>query len=524
MTFSSHDTPISRSRPKSRESRDTGRIIFWAVALFMAALLVFQAWHLYPMAETDSLWFLPPAVNYAKHLGLINNLYPWAYYYDPAGGYHFAFYSPGFPWLLGLLAPEASARGVYVVLGAFCALTVLLTSLFLDRVIRERSSLSPNASWGLGVLGLLALGTYESSYNLGRPDFLATLLILIGWATVMRGKSFRWAWAGFFLGLIAFVHPVAALFSSVLLGLGLAWTLPFRTVLRKVVLAYLLGLVVLALLFVVSPNGWHNYVSGISHHAENTLVHDTWGDPYKDRLPKYLIWQSYATGYGFLFLLGVALGIRAFCNRPERPRSGFGSALFASILAVFIFHFVAQSWDRSYNLWLFTPLLLLALFRFGFDYLNVLSAPSSRSLLLAVVVAVMGMASLGFVHRTLLFTLYLHEQETAVVAHQKIAELLADRTKGAIGVSKSLWVLLDDYDRPQGFTLHPEDLGHPRYVLLQQRFTNFPEAPELPCYRLIYDDFDPDEPRFLGIPLSPTQPSYRFAFYESTEPERLLWR
>ena len=501
-----------------------GRKIFWAVALSIALLFPFQAWRLYPLQESDALWFLPPAVNYAQHQGLINNLHLNAAVYDVTGRHLFAFYPPGFPWLLGLLAPEPSPRGVYFVLGLICGLTVLLSAFLLDRIIRQRSPLSPGASWGLGILGLLALGTYESSYCLGRPDFLATLLILAGWMAVRRTDRFSWVWAGLCLGLTAFVQPVAALMTAGLLGLYWAWRHDLKTVVRKIVPAYILGLLLLALLFTVSPNGWSVYLSGISHHANSTLVNGTWDDPHKDQPLKYLVWHSYATGYGFLFLLGVGLGARAFFAKSGKPESGFASSLFIVAIALLVFHFVIQAWDRAYNLWLFTPLLILILFRFGFEYLKELSYPDLRKMLLAVLIAVMAVASMGFLHRTLLFTNYLQETETAAVAQPKIEALLTAHPRGTVGVSKSLWVFFGDYTRIASFGLHAQDLGHPTYVILQQRYTRHPTPPELKGYQLLYENFDPRGATFLGIPLSPTRSSYRFAFYESTEPEWLLWK
>ena len=100
-----------------------------------------------------------------------------------------------------------------------------------------------------------------------------------------------------------------------------------------------------------------------------------------------------------------------------------------------------------------------------------------------------------------------------------MAELLRDRPPGTVAVAKSLWILFDDYQSPnpiRAFALDPalrEDL-HPRYVVLQQRFTRFDAAPALPGFRLVWDDFTTEKPRLGGLPLSETMPSYLFAFYE----------
>jgi len=344
------------------------------------------------------------------------------------------------------------------------------------------------------------------------------------WARRTREKPLPLALGtGLLLGLLAFFHPVAAFFASALFGLWLSLRFPVRTAAATAGGTYALGVVLLLLLFVASPNGLSASVEGIRRHAAATMVAGTWDDPRKDQPLKFLFFHSYATGYGFLVLLAAGLG--AFVLRRRWKREGaaqtrFGIALFSGFLLYFAWHFVGEAWDRAYNLWVFTPVTLWVILACGGEACDALRSDRLRRIGFALALLLLLGCASGFVHRTLLFPHALADREGSLAgARVKIAELLRDRPLGTVAVAKSLWILFDDDQSPnpiRAFALDPalrEDV-HPRYVVLQQRFTRFDAAPALPGFRLVWDDFTAKKPRLGSLPLSETMPSYRFAFYE----------
>jgi len=491
------------------------RRLYWAVAFGVAMLLLWQGWLLFPMPESDSLWFLPAAVNYAKgfHL-LVNNLHPQSNFYDSAHLCRFAFYPPGFPWLLGILAPEASPRGVYILLAAFNASTILLTACFLAAPIRRQTALTPAAAYGLGIAGLLCVATYASSFGLGRPDYLATVLILAGWAAIERAAPGAvWFWAGLTLGALAFVQPVAGFIASALyvLWCGIRWD--GKRTAAAALPAFAFAIALLLVLLAINPNGIHCIVTGIRTHSVATLIHGT-----DSTFCRYFFIHSYAFGYGPLFVGGA---VPVACGLWARRRV-LGSPAVVSVSAVMVlfllYRFIAIAWDRFYNLWLFVPVLILAAFSFGFERLEAMESGVRRRWVTAAAVLLL-LGSLGFIHRTALFGFYLTEETTYLQARDQVLTLLAGKPQARIGVSKSLWVLFDNYNPVSSFGLDPADLKKPaQYLFIQQRYTRYQEPPEIPGYRLAYDDFERRKPRLGFLVLSPTMPSYRFAFYERLTP------
>ncbi len=491
------------------------RRLYWAIAFGIAILLLWQGWQLFPMPESDSLWFLPAAVNYAEgyHL-LVNNLHPQSNLYDPAHTCHLAFYPPGFPWLLGILSPEASPRGVYVLLAALNSAIVLLTARFLAVPIRRQTALSVSAAYGLGIAGLLCVATYASSFCLGRPDFLATLLILVGWASIERSAPGAvWFWAGLTLGALAFVQPVAGFIASALYGMwcGIRWD--WKRTTAALLPAFAFALALLLLLLAINPNGFHCIVKGIRAHSIATLIHGT-----DSTFCRYFFTHSYAFGYGPLFVAGAVPVAGGFWARRRTLGSPVVVVLSTLIGIFLLHHFIAIAWDRFYNLWLFVPVLVLAAFTFGFERLEGME-PRQMRRWVGAAAALLLIGSLGFVHRAVIFGFYLTEEATYLQARGQVFALLAGKPHARIGVSKSLWVLFDDYNPVDSFGLDPADLRKPaQYLFIQQRYTRYQAPPEISGYGLAYDDFERRKPRFGPIVLSPTMPSYRFAFYERLTP------
>jgi len=500
------------------------RRVFWAVAVGIAVLLPWMAWLGYPTPDGDSLWFLPGALAEARGDGLINTIHTNAASFDVSGRGLFVFYPPGFPWFLGKLAAWTfgpTANGVYATFACFGSLGILLAAAAYDRWASRRTPERRCRAWIAATAALLSLGTWGIAFAFGRPDTMATPLVMLGalWASACGGRPLVLALgSGLLLGLTAFIHPVAALFSAALLGLRASMRLDLRRAVLATVPAFAIGFVLLVLFFALSPNGLAASVEGIRKHAAATMVSGTWDDPRKDRPVFFFLLHSYSTGYGLLVLLAVVfLGIVVVRRWREGRGTKLGMAFFSLCLAAFAFHFVVQAWDRLYNLWLFVPVLIWIILVAGSRAIR--SEPIQKPAF-AIVLIVFGLCGIGFLHRLLILPTALADREGSLAsARAKAAELMQGREPGTVAVSKSLWMLFDEYDRPnpiRAFSLDPalRDDVHPRYVFLQQRFGKYVTAPPLPGFRLVWDDFTAAKPRLCGVPLSPWLPTYRFAFYE----------
>ena len=489
----------------------------------MAFFLFWEGVSLFPLTESDALWFLPAPIQFAGGTSLlVNHLHYQAIKFDPTGADRAVFYPPGLPWLLGVLTPEPTPRGVCRTLAVLCAGAVLLTGMLYDEQVRRRQAQEagdeagpkPGFGYGTGMLGIVALGTYFQGMAFGRPDFPATLFALFGWWVLdgMRGWE-RWVWAGLVLGAMAFTQTVTAFFACALLGIACALRGRLRDVAAQTLPAYALATAFLAVLFGLSPNGLVPSMQGIVRHASATMIEGN-----EAPFMKYFLFHSYASGYGLLFLAALGFSVWAIAASWRRGEVGSRTALAAFALALLVMfdHFVAHTWNRLYNVWTFSPFLLLLIQNYGSEALRRAGDPRVRRLLFGGVAAVLGIASLGFLHNAALFALYrMDAPGRFFAARAKATELLMERPPGPIGVSKSLWVFFNDYRGVRSFVDDPGELARPpRYLFVQQRYTDYRTAPEFPGYRRVWDDFRPGPARLAGIVLSPTWPSYRFAFYE----------
>ncbi len=482
-----------------------GRRIFWGVAIAIAASFLIMAWQAFPLGETDTLWFPPAAVQFHRGEGLINSLHEKVNLYDPAKQHRFLFYTPGFPILLSYLLIEPTGRGAMFGVALISALALLLSAAVIDRLMQKTEMCWGASQAVLGSLGLLALATFIGSYRVGRPDYPA-VMILMGMVWLeLKLASGRREWAsGLFLGLMAYVHPVAALFTGGCLGALYAWRCRGAELILRLVMIGLMGISVFFAAMMLSPYGWSANWEGLKAHAAGTLVE---GTSYP--IFKYWVIHTYASGYGFLFVLAMILAGKTYREHQTRCATPwiFGTAvLFFGLL---LQHFVAEAWDRSYNLWIFSPLMVLVV---------LFSREVRESSVWRWVSGVILLGcSIGYLHTLGLYGAYLQNGLSYTEARAKFKELL-DQHAGRVAVSKSLWVLGDDYRRLVGFGLKPEHLAEkPPFLALQQRYTTYSQSPKIPGYELIYDGFEAKPTRFLGVFLSPSPPGYQFSFYRRRE-------
>lgn len=213
-----------------------------------------------------------------------------------------------------------------------------------------------------------------------------------------------------------------------------------------------------------------------------------------------------------------------------------GVIIFIIILTVFFYRFVAIAWDRCYNLWIFAPLMIAILLisarhcaeslRFAEnDAATSLRVKgnskliSSRQNFATIFISViLLLCSIGYFHSTALFGFYLKYGYQYEEARRDFQKFMSEHPHELIGVSKSLWILSEEYDRMKSFGMTPEHLWRkPNWIVLQQRFAlkHSPEPPIFKNYELVSHNFSPYKATLLGLQLSPTMPGYFYAIYRA---------
>ena len=85
-------------------------------ALLAASLLLAFGIFAYPPPYTDSINYLPTAINFHAGKGLLNEVYPMARTLDPLGQGRFLHHMPLFPMLLGALMWQTSAQNIFIII------------------------------------------------------------------------------------------------------------------------------------------------------------------------------------------------------------------------------------------------------------------------------------------------------------------------------------------------------------------------------------------------------------------------
>jgi hypothetical protein len=122
----------------------------------------------------------------------------------------------------------------------------------------------------------------------------------------------------------------------------------------------------------------------------------------------------------------------------------------------------------------------------------------------------------GFARSALLFPFYLSGGVSLAEARARFEPIRREAT-GRIGVSGSLWVLAEDYERmfvwgSAAFIDHSAESAGATLVL-QQNYTGWAAPPEIANHRLVYSSFTTEAPALFGLRLANAMPGYAFAVY-----------
>ena len=121
---------------------------------------------------------------------------------------------------------------------------------------------------------------------------------------------------------------------------------------------------------------------------------------------------------------------------------------------------------------------------------------------------------MGFVRSMMLFPSYVSNGMSLSDARVAFEQVLTD-VEGPVGITRTLWVLTEDYDRLRvNFTLEniDERTGQALDVVVVQQH-HYASIDSLPGYQMIRSHRRAGYPRFAGVVLAWSTPGYQFDVY-----------
>jgi hypothetical protein len=470
-------------------------------ALLAASFLVFAA-HVYPVPTADSYSFLPPALSFEAGRGLRNPVSDLALRLDPAGEARYVQYPPLFQLALALLMTRPTPGAAFLALGALNALNLLLSALLLARTASQfgdRRDRSPRAATLAAGVGLLGLATGLLGHQMGRPEVLATLWVLLSLHLHLSLPPERsWAAGGVLLGLLGATHPMGGLVLGLLTALSFAARRPTPRALLLAAGALAASLATFAILLALSPFGLRETLAGTLRHAEITLAARHAGAA----LTPYWISNPGSTFYALPYLLLVAgLGARAVARRISVRSPALFTALLLPLLAI-AWSTGVRTPELTYNLFLFAPAVFAA---------N-LALASGRTIHQGAVLLAHGAAAAGYLRTLVLFGFFLAHGVPLEEARDAFRRILPEH--GRAGVTPSLWVLSEEYERMIAWpAAYVDQLTGAEVFVAQQNYSGRQTPPELPGFRLVENRFLRRPCEVLGVRLANTVPGYAYAVY-----------
>ena len=127
----------------------------------------------------------------------------------------------------------------------------------------------------------------------------------------------------------------------------------------------------------------------------------------------------------------------------------------------------------------------------------------------------LALPGIGFARAVLLFPSYLSTGMSLTEARGAFQQVL-EEVSGPVGITRTLWVLTEDYDRLRvNFALEniDERTGQPLDVVVVQQH-HYASIDSLPGYQMIRSYRRSGYPKFAGVPLAWSTPGYQFDVYE----------
>lgn len=479
--------------------------VFVSAILLSVLCIIFGSFY-YPIAGPDTIFFIPPAINFYQGNGLINQIAAeHLSAIDTSGQNRFLYYPPFFPILLSLFA-DSDASGIFIFLGFLSALSILLSALILCKYLIQKSG---RLSWLGAIFIFLALITilrmpWGSS---GRPEIFARFLISIAFLLFcfLSYKKY-WQIFGVILGLLIITHPVEALIFGVLLGLVFSIQESTKTTLFLILkILALASVVVFIFIQFFSPIDINELITGLARHW---FLKALTGSGFINFFS--LISNTHSLFYGVIFIFLVLIGIKTLKSYFYNIKSRELFIVFLAILFLITVYFSIIN-VRNYYI---TPFSVIIFAVFGY-YIFVLNHSHFLKWAAVFIFLVLSFTSL---REVVLFPFYVKDGVDLENA-RKIFETIVKRDELYLNIeiTKSLWLLNKDLNT---IKLIPDDYNikseNPLLIFWQQENIFKSKVPPLAIRGcpLLENYFNMKEPVIFNIKLSDITPGYGFAVYK----------
>lgn len=494
-------------------------VAYGAVVCVITILLVF-ALHAYPVTGGDSILYIPAAINIKLGNGFVNQLSPAFLSGDPTGTGRFLSLPPLWPIALSWLMPKGTPEAAHQAIFLLNAATILLASFIYAKI------LIPNwqkTSWYKIAVYVASIGSLASItiFYPGRPETLTRLLTIISLlGLLMPYKKWLWILLGITLGLNIANSPGPAILFGPLIGIFFAFHYPAKRALWMTLLTYLTSLVIAVGVIQVFSYGIGPVFYGLYRHFF-VVQSGNLGDHFQEvkitlvpilnkqfimGLLTILTTSGSAAFAGSVFSLSFAYAISLYRRWKNTIAARAPLYAFSAIAAgaLFLFLFLRPV---AYYVLALVPLSIIIV---GYYASNV----TRSRILKAASLIILLLSSIVFVHRLILFPVFLSKGVSLTEAREKFREL-SFRPDERIGVDGTIWPVSENYNQIYMWG-DEEDVKYPTTtIIMREGLNGWTELPEEWSYCRKTKDFSTHKkPVLFGITLTNAIPGYAFNVYD----------
>ena len=497
------------------------------IASVIVVLLFFARINGYPVPPPNSALFIPLAINFAAGNGLTDELSHVVSQINTerAGGPRLATsYPPLYPVLMSILMPTANAWGAFIAMAIIESLIVVLTAWLLWKAIRMGRE--GEVDW-LDVLivgfALFAVIAPLLTFNSTRTELVFQLFSLLWLILALRFSNSKHLSKlfGLILGIGGAIHPMHAIYFSLLIGLFFSFKLGIKPAIREILKAYLLGLGVFLFIMAITPNSIADKISGTLAHARlygygflpgSSTQSDVSIAAYGKNLFLYLVTSPSSFFWGPFVVLLASLALRSYKNFVQQIKSRLLFFLYLLLFLTIVAGIALGHSDSTYYLTMFGSLFfILSAYIISKEKRGVLR------LLLLMLFVVMSISS---VRIFALAPSYLSRGVTLGEARELYKGLNLPDCENCIGISpSSLWALSENYrsmmtyfEAKNAGKKLDEEVG---VILLGQQWSGQTAPPEEFSGCLLEKDYfaKGTPPKILGFKIANIVPGHGFATY-----------
>jgi hypothetical protein len=484
-------------------------IIIWVSVSFFYLLFSYYTW---PPYDGDSVFYLPPAIQYAKDHTLLNKALLTEMFPYLVGQGRLVYHGFLYQMLIGSLAFQPTYPCAITIIAI---LKVIILACFIFLLYKILSLAHFGTFWKLSFIGTASLGISTFLHGLlGRPEPIAILFLTLLVIFIMH-INIRWHWVLFGLAIAGLIcsHPIGALLLSILFISYCATKFSLRQTIVYFFFTLCLTSLVSGFLFMWYPYTLWEWLGGIYYHFSKHVFFQ----------PRFAIVENWflspsCSAYGVVFILAMLALMYLYSQFTKQIKIKWLFSCSVFLFLISAYYFAIYVSFRNYNLLMFSPLAYAVIVYAMSVWENSLRRRKSKSfaLVLRILIAsVFFLSSFGFLRDIFLF----FDHKKNGISYEKAKYMLSEfrnKNKGKLLISSGLFTLTEDYTNMIVAQPYSEilDKFQPEHIFLQQVYKGKRLPPEIPGYKLISNYYSQVVPKFLGARIANVTKAYNFAIYK----------